>query len=1173
MSTSTLRSTNAWLATVFAALAALALAACEGNGGSGPGPMTGTGGKAGPGPGPGPGPGIVTGAGGASSVSVPVKPGVTSFTTEEPTGRAAGGASGAAGMSGSVGPVPGAAPPGGLGAGEAGRAADAMAPGAPMGRVADVEEADIYKVDKDRLFYLNTYRGFMIYDVRDPKNPKRVSRLPVFGYPIEMFVTGNTVYALLRDALYLSQKNGELVFERHNVSQMVAIDISDLANPRVLQTVDIIGQLREGVSRKIENSVYVVSYIPQWYRWGWQNTTPPQQEQAWVYSFDVSDPKNLKQVGKLQIFEGGSINYNQGGLSYNRNFQSVAISATSNALMVVENWYVNAYVSAPAAGQPQQFRGCGSYESNQQAVVSIIDVSDPKGTIRKHTRFETSGQLTDQFKMTYVFDEKTKAGTFFGIFARQTWSSANCMGRQEVRNTIESWDITNGDKPAKLSRLDFGKPNETVRGTAFDVDRQLAYAITAMRVDPLYVINIADRNNLKILSAIDGLSGDMSVFRLIGDKKFLMGIGVDQSTTCSGFQDTTNFRPTKIAVSIIDVRDPAKARLVQRQCVAVKNADWVGSALTWNLDQAHKMIGMHSDATANVITVPVYYTKKAGEGDWWWYRYETAVGMMTWDLSAYDERKRETEQTVLQNFGTFVHPNGEVRRSIVFTHQGTGQRMMINLSDTHVSIANVQDLKNPTLESIIEVAPYYNQIYGFGDHLVEQVQARPNNYGPGQDVAEFRVKKAGGDVDGVAPVASFAVGQVSRVVKHGNKLVMFRTIQPDKPAVPVAGPQPYVPPSTEAFVYDLSNPARPVPGGRVKIPTQVMPYYRFYCGMGWWGGYWFDNNGSNWASTDAGLVFFSREYRPSGNTQTLVTRLVFLDLRDPQAPKVQETVLGNEVDWGSFGLVGDPVDGKGFFITYRQKTGETVNNGFIFTQYRYYAQRWELDGDKWSAKYAVNMPGRLVRTWNGPAGQRLYLTQDQSYEQVPQGNYVSYRSHTKLSLLRPVTVDGKPAAELRDTRVFTNMYLAALVIDGDKLFINGRPQNYGFGVGVSRGGPGVASSDIAQPPQPSWEETSDRLMIFDLAGQTMNPAYDRPTKAYNLQLMGTNKNRLFVNLQGDGILVVDVTKPAVPIGVKFLRTLGYATHMEFFGNDAYIASGYFGLNHLGLGDPADIPLD
>ena len=58
------------------------------------------------------------------------------------------------------------------------------------------------------------------------------------------------------------------------------------------------------------------------------------------------------------------------------------------------------------------------------------------------------------------------------------------------------------------------------------------------------------------------------------------------------------------------MQDLAGIRLVQRQCVAVKNADWIGSDVTNNLDQAHKMLGMHSDGEVNVITVPVYYSKR-----------------------------------------------------------------------------------------------------------------------------------------------------------------------------------------------------------------------------------------------------------------------------------------------------------------------------------------------------------------------------------------------------------------------------------------------------------------------------------------------------------------------------------------------------------------------------------
>ena len=53
-----------------------------------------------------------------------------------------------------------------------------------------MQEADIYKLAGTRLYYFNTYRGFIVYDVADPAKPVRVSRLPVYGYPVEMFVDG-----------------------------------------------------------------------------------------------------------------------------------------------------------------------------------------------------------------------------------------------------------------------------------------------------------------------------------------------------------------------------------------------------------------------------------------------------------------------------------------------------------------------------------------------------------------------------------------------------------------------------------------------------------------------------------------------------------------------------------------------------------------------------------------------------------------------------------------------------------------------------------------------------------------------------------------------------------------------------------------------------------------------
>jgi hypothetical protein len=1097
----------------------------------------------------------------------PVTPGQTDFTTDDqgnsgPTQATANGAKGSA--------APTAAIDG------AGATTNAPAPGAPGGRDATVQEADIYRIDSDRLFYLNTYRGLIIYDLVDPKNPKQLSRLPVYGYPIEMFVAGNTVYALLSDALYLSQVNGKLQFDRHYVSQLVAIDVTDLTNPRVLSTTDIIGELREGVSRKIDNTIYLVSYISQNYYWGWgYEMTASQPEQAWVYSFDVSDPQALKQVGQLQIFQGGSVNVSvpNGQYYYTKYFSDVTISATSNALMVAENWSVYGYTSSTTS--KYGYTDCGSYYSQQQTVVSIIDVSDPTGLIRRHTRFEAAGHIGDQFKMTYVFDPTNLTGTFYGIFARQGWSGSNCMGTSYTQNTLESWDITDGANPVMLSALDFGKPNETVAGSTFDVGRNVVYAVTAQSVDPLYALGFADRTNLTVLSAVDGLSGNMDVFRLIGDNNnFLLGIGQDTSSTCTGFQNTSGPRSTNIAVSIIDVRDLTKIRLVQRQCVAVKNAEWVGSDITWNLDQAHKMIGMYSDSQANVVTVPVYYwTKSDPNDDWWWYQYKSAVGIMAWDLTKYDDTLAPAQQTVLQNYGTFIHPDGEVLRTIVFGHQATGQRMMVNLSYTHASIASLQDLANPQLQSIIEIAPYYNQIYQFGKYLVAQVQSQQNYYyNTNQDLSQFRVYTAGGNLDGATPVASFSVGQVQQAVKHGNQLLLFRYL-------PSATNTAYYSYSqTQVLVYDLTDPTHPRRAGSTILSNDWIPYYPYRCGWdGYWGG-WYGGYG-NWTEVESGLVTIEEQYNYnySTSTNTYTAKLAFLDLSNSDTPTVTEIALSDSsTDWNAFTLVGDPVDPTGFYLGLREQVAQKLRpDGSSYTQSKYYAQRWNKSGNSFAAGDKINLPGPLVRTWAPASGVRHFMTEDQIYVYIPPtgpNTYATSRSDTRLNLLRQVSVSGNPAAELLDSKVFSNVYLDGLTFDGNTMYVVGNQNYYGYYYGNGVVG-GVASSGGSSASTPSWETTSDRLMIFDLSNDTFATLYDQPTKAYNLYIMGAKNGRLFLNLSGDGILAVDVSNPAQPTGARFLRTLEWGSTMEAFGDDLYVASGYFGLDHMSLTAPAAMPLN
>lgn len=1105
---------------------------------------------------------VTFGCSGGGTSGLP-KPGQTSFDGEE-------GVNGVGPRGASSGTTQGGAPaaPTASGSKDA-----AMAAPAPMGRTGAVEEADIYRVDKNRLFYLNTYKGFLIYDVADAKNPKRLSQLPVYGYPVEMFVQGNVVYALLRDVLYLSQVSGKVQFERRDVSQLVAIDITDLAHPRVLQAIDIVGQLREGVSRKIDNTIYVVSSIPQSYYWGWAyELTNPQTEQAWVYSFNVADPANLALVQKLKIFEGGSVDETDPvtGGQVSRSFSSVTISATSNALMVVENWWLSSWTPGKSVGGNGQVEWtCGSYAGDQRAVVSLIDISDPAGAIRLHTKFQTRGALGDQFKQTYVFDDLSKTGTYYGIFARQAWSSSNCSGSSFIQNTMESWDVSDGNAPARLSSLDFGKPNETVRGTAFDVTRQVAYAITAQSIDPLYALSFADRTKLVVRSAIEGLSGSVSLFRLVEGNQFLVGIGQDTSQTCTGFQGNEARHSTGMAVSLIDVRNLDAIRLVQRQCVAV-DGDWVSSQINWNLDQAHKMIGMQSDGTTTVITVPVSYAKRSQDSAWWWYRTETAVGIMSYDVSKFDPAKAPADQTVIQNYGTLVHPNGEVQRSIVFTHEDpvAPRRMLINLSDTHISIADIQDLQHPVIQSVVEVAPYLDRVFAYGDYIVETVSDTGGGYyyGASSGLTEFRVRRAGSDPESGEIVARFSAAGVRNVVPHGKELVVFRSVQdPTKSSTGVVD-------ATNILVWDMTDPTAPQQIGSVTTSESLYPYYPYFCGVG--GGYWYWFGGNSWVSTDDALVFAGYSYDYA--TQTSGQRLTTLSLANPAAPTVTSMAIPARPSGSWSGLVRDEADGAGFFMNVWDSLGYRTVGGVQFERTRHYAQRWHRDvqSNTWQGEPAVNLPGSLIRTWKHASGARAYLTTDVLNAQTTDSmGQVTWRSDTVLHLLRDrgAAAPGTAAlAELMDSARFDNQAVADMVVEGNALLVNaGTSYGYYYGRGGGVALPGGVSVGIAGL---TAADPSDRLVSFDLAGFTLARVYDQPTGTQGVQFMGTHDGRLFMNLAGDGILAVDVSDPAHPVGKQFLRTLGWGTTIAFAGDEAYVASGNFGLFRFPRDAAASLPV-
>src|SRR5450432_414701 len=69
-------------------------------------------------------------------------------------------------------------------------AAPAAAPAAAGGGKSattprTVQETDLYRLDGNRLYYLNSYRGLMVFDVTNPDQPALIGRSAIFGDPVD----------------------------------------------------------------------------------------------------------------------------------------------------------------------------------------------------------------------------------------------------------------------------------------------------------------------------------------------------------------------------------------------------------------------------------------------------------------------------------------------------------------------------------------------------------------------------------------------------------------------------------------------------------------------------------------------------------------------------------------------------------------------------------------------------------------------------------------------------------------------------------------------------------------------------------------------------------------------------------------------------------------------------
>ncbi|OQX03389.1 MAG: hypothetical protein BWK80_55785, partial [Desulfobacteraceae bacterium IS3] len=333
-----------------------------------------------------------------------------------------------------------------------------------------IEEADIIKVEGNYLYLLNQYKGLTICDMSKPDSPSIAGRVAVTGQPIDMYIRDSRAYIIVSatyQTIYKIAADGTTSSTTAQGSRIQVADISDKTNPKLAGSFDLKGRVTD--SRIVGNILYAVSSEQPVYYWDYAvNQSKVSEQNVYVASIDISDPKNIREADRKDF--GGTARY---------------IHVTDQAIFI-------------ASGS--------DYYGNNNSNITYLDISDPAGKMVKRGSIDLPGSVNDKFKMDYY-------NGYFRVCTYQ-WNSKGISFLFVI-------DVKNPDSPKQVGSVKLGE-GEQLFATRFDGNR--AYMVTYKMKDPLWVIDLSDPANPAVKGELI-VPGWSTYIEPKGDR--LIALGVD----------------------------------------------------------------------------------------------------------------------------------------------------------------------------------------------------------------------------------------------------------------------------------------------------------------------------------------------------------------------------------------------------------------------------------------------------------------------------------------------------------------------------------------------------------------------------------------------------------------------------------------------------------------------
>jgi uncharacterized secreted protein with C-terminal beta-propeller domain len=267
-------------------------------------------------------------------------------------------------------------------------------------------------------------------------------------------------------------------------------------------------------------------------------------------------------------------------------------------------------------------------ENPYEIMTSIIRIGIDAGRVTFAANGEVPGTVLDQFSM----DERDGHVRIVTTEQNWWWWGFTTEDDDQVDNRLIILDM-DLNQVAMLD--DIGKPNESVQAVRFVGD--YAYVVTFLRTDPFYVIDVSDPTNPTKLSELE-IPGFSDYLQPLGED-YILGIGYgDHEGGTQGLK-----------ISLYDVSDKTNAVVASELIYPYADNSYMWTSTVYN----HKDLLV--SLAKGIVSLP-YTLHSWGDGDDWWWKYQTGILVLNIDLEAGEISERgRVEHSATDSYDTYMY--------------------------------------------------------------------------------------------------------------------------------------------------------------------------------------------------------------------------------------------------------------------------------------------------------------------------------------------------------------------------------------------------------------------------------------------------------------------------------------------------------------------------------------